>query len=44
MSAKLYGTLSLTNGRDFDDILQSQDNNLRIRGFSALRLGFGFKF
>jgi hypothetical protein len=44
MSSKLYGTLSLTNGRDFDDILQSQDNNLRIRGFSALRLGFGFKF
>ncbi len=44
MSSKLYGTLSLANGRDFDNILQSQNNKIKINGFSAFRLGFGFKF
>jgi len=44
LSSRLFALLSLNINRDFDDILTSQENNIRIEGSYALRFGFGYKF
>lgn len=44
LSDNLFAILSLNTNRDFDDIITSEDNNIRVKGSYALRFGFGFKF
>lgn len=44
VSNNLFTILSLRTNRDFDDILQAENNNIRVQGSYSLELGFGFKF
>lgn len=44
LSKKWFAIMSLNTDRDFDDIITSQDNTIRLKDSYALRLGFGFKF
>jgi len=44
LSKKWFAIISLNSDRDFDDIITSQDNTIKIENSYALRLGFGFKF
>jgi hypothetical protein len=44
LSKKWFAIISLNSDRDFNDIITSQDNTIKIKNSYALRLGFGLKF
>jgi len=44
VSSKMFAIVNLQTSRDFDDILESEQNNIRIEGSYTMQMGFGFKF
>ncbi len=44
VSNKMFALLNLQISRDFDDILESEQNTIRVDGSYALQLGIGIKF